>query len=107
MARGDLEHRGKPARRGGRTWTIHDPRSRRPPATAVGRAVTLDFAPGDLVRQPDDDAVLQQAGKEAPPDVSGWQTEHLAEADAAVILDELREKVLKVRPERKGHEGEL
>ena len=57
----------------------------------------------DVLGQPDDDAVLHQADEETAAGVSGWETEHAADSQAAVVLDEFREEWLKISSKRDGH----
>ena len=59
-------------------------------------ATLLHLASGDVVRQPDHDAVFQEAGKKASSHVAGRQAEHLAETKAAMAGDELAEERLEV-----------
>jgi hypothetical protein len=96
MARSNLEDRGEAPSSDLRPWAVHHPRPHGAAPPAVRAPAAFELAPRDLVRQPDDDAVFQEAGSEAAPDVYGRQTEHPPRTGASVLLDELREKVLEI-----------
>ena len=107
VLRGQLEHRHEPTRVRDRARPVHDPGTQPPAAPAVACAACTGFTPHDVRRQPNDQAVLDEAGEEATTDVTSRQPEHLAQADAPVPVRKFREKHAEIGPERDRHEAAL
>src|SRR3989442_3603903 len=84
--------------------TVHDPTAHRVTSLAVWRGVPgADLASREVVGETHDDAILDEAREQLPAHVPGRKPEHLAEAGAAMLFDELDEKALEIRTERDRH----
>src|SRR5258705_12473874 len=86
------------------TRRVLDPR---PAWTAGARErrglASAQFLFRDVRREFHDEAVIHQADEHAPAGVTGRTPEHPADSEAAMMLDELGEKRLKIRSKRNRH----
>jgi len=97
VPRGELEHRREAPRMCRTSRTVHNPTAHRVTSLAVWRRVPgADLASRDVVGQTHDDAILDETREQLPAHVPGRKSEHLAEAGAAMLFDELDQKALEI-----------
>jgi hypothetical protein len=101
---GHFEDGREPLRVTGMTGYVLDPGpagAARPGERRRLAAAQLFFR--DVRRELHDEAIVHQADEHAPAGVTGRTPEHLADAEAAMMLDEMGEKRLKIRSKRNRH----
>ena len=107
MSCGELEDRRKPVRFSGGSWDVFDPRFARPAAAREWSGVAAaELFSSELLRKLHYQAIFDETDKHLPAGVACRKTEHAASAKAAMVVDEIGKKGLKIGSKRNRHADE-